>query len=77
MSKLWRTLSALAKRYNVQVFATTHSMECVLAAHEAFREQDPYDFSLYRLDQVKGDIRAVRYNKETLAAAVETNLEVR
>lgn len=77
MPKLWKTLSALAERYNVQIFATTHSIECVLAAYEAFSAQDPYGFSLYRLDQVKGDPRVVRYDKETLEAAVQTNLEVR
>ena len=77
MSKLWKTVSALAQSNNVQVFATTHSIECVLAAYGAFNAREPYDFSLYRLDQVKGEIQAVRYDKETLAAAVETNLEVR
>jgi AAA15 family ATPase/GTPase len=77
MPKLWKTVSALAQDNNVQIFATTHSIECVLAAYEAFNEQEPYDFSLYRLDQKKGEIRAVQYDKETLKAAVETNLEVR
>lgn len=77
MPKLWQTVSALSEENNAQVFATTHSIECVLAAHESFGEQEPYDFSLYRLDQVKDTIKAVRYDKESLEAAAETNLEVR
>jgi len=77
MGKLWKTLSALAQTHNVQIFATTHSMECVHAAYEAFEPKESYDFSLYRLEHLKTGIKAVRYNKETLEAAVETDLEVR
>ena len=77
MLKLWKAVSTLAQINNAQVFATTHSIECVLAAYEAFNANEPYDFSLYRLDQAEGEIKAVQYDKETLEAAVETNLEVR
>jgi len=77
MPELWKTVAALAERYNAQIFATTHSIECVLAAYEAFSSREPYDFSLYRLEQVKGKIRSVQYEKDTLKAAIETNLEVR
>ncbi len=77
MSELWTSIADLAHRYNVQIFATTHSIECILAAYEAFKSREPYDFSLHRLEQIKGEIRAVKYDKEILKAAIETNLEVR
>ena len=77
MPQLWKTIADLAERYNAQIFATTHSIECVLAAYEAFNSREPYDFSLHRLEQIKGKIQAIRYEKETLKAAIETNLEVR
>lgn len=77
MSELWTAIADLAHRYNVQIFATTHSIECILAAYEAFKSRDPYDFSLHRLEQIKGEIRVVKYDKEILKAAIETNLEVR
>ena len=77
MPELWKTVADLAERYNAQIFATTHSIECVLAAYEAFSSREPYDFSLHRLEQIKGKIRAVQYEKDTLKAAIETNLEVR
>jgi len=77
MPEFWKIVADLAQRYNAQIFATTHSIECVLAAYEAFSSREPYDFSLHRLEQVKGKIRAVQYEKDTLQAAIETNLEVR
>lgn len=77
MSELWTSIADLAHRYNVQIFATTHSLECILAAYEAFKSRDPYDFSLHRLEQIKGEIRVVKYDKEILKAAIESNLEVR
>ena len=77
MTELWKTVADLAERYNVQLFATTHSIECILSAFEAFCLREPYDFSLHRLEQIKGKIRAVKYDKEILRAAIETNLEVR
>lgn len=33
MPELWKTVADLAERYNAQIFATTHSIECVLAAY--------------------------------------------
>jgi len=67
----------VARQFHTQVFATTHSLECIVAAHKAFTESGVYDFRLHRLDRVKETIRAVTYDQETLAAAIETGLEVR
>jgi hypothetical protein len=75
--KVWRAIGEVARRFNTQVFATTHSRECIVAAHKAFTESDMYDFRLHRLEQIKGVIRAITYDQETLAAAIEAELEVR
>ena len=40
---LWRAISSFSKEFDVQVFATTHSGECVRAAHQTFLV-DGYDF---------------------------------
>ena len=34
---IWQHLHRLSREFNVQVFATTHSYECVKAAHNAFK----------------------------------------
>jgi AAA15 family ATPase/GTPase len=77
LPKVWRAVGEVARQFNTQVFATTHSLECIVAAHKAFTESEIYDFRLHRLDRVKETIRAVTYRQETLEAAIETGLEVR
>ena len=77
LTKVWQAVGEVAQQFNVQVFATTHSFECIAAAHEAFSMGGSYDFALHRLERVNGTIRAVRYEQATLAAAIETGLEVR
>jgi len=77
LPKVWQAVGEVARQFNIQVFATTHSLECIVAAHRAFSEKERYDFRLHRLERVNETIRAVTYDQETLEAAIETNLEVR
>ena len=44
LSRVWSAIGEAAGRYETQVFATTHSFECIEAAHEAFREDREYTF---------------------------------
>jgi hypothetical protein len=76
LSSVWRTIADAAKKYRVQVFATTHSRECIVAAQEAFAHRTS-EFALYRLQRAKGHVQAVRYDVDTLQAAIEEDLEVR
>jgi predicted ATPase len=77
MSKVWRAIADLAREYNVQIFATTHSEECIRAAHRAFNASERYDFALHRLERVEQAIRAITFDRETLDAAIEMDAEVR
>lgn len=77
LPKVWQAIAEAARHFNTQVFATTHSLECIVAAHEAFSKGSVYDFRLHRLDRVGDEIRIVTYDQEALAAALETGLEVR
>ena len=77
LTKVWRAIGEAARRSDTQIFATTHSWECIRAAHEAFLESGTYDFRLHRLDRVNDNIKAVTYNEKTLDTSVEMNLEVR
>jgi hypothetical protein len=76
--KLWKTLAEVARNQDTQVFATTHSLECIKAAHRAFSEDGRYDLRVHRLQRSKeGGIQAVTYGQEALDAAFEIDLEVR
>jgi AAA15 family ATPase/GTPase len=79
LASVWKTLAKVARQFNVQIFATTHSLEAIYAAHEVFRSEGAYDFQLLRLDQNEktGKITAVTYDEEIMEAAVEANFEVR
>ena len=71
---VWRVVGKAAEQFNVQFFGTTHSFECVQAAHKALGSDD---FRLHRLDIVEGENRCVTYGPEAIDAAIRHNLEVR
>lgn len=77
MHKVWLAIAAAARQFNTQVLATTHSYECIWAAHESFAGSVQYDFHLHRLDRVDDKIGAFTYDQETLASSVKADLEVR
>jgi AAA15 family ATPase/GTPase len=75
---LWRGLAANIQEADIQIFATTHSYECIQAAHEVFSASDSYDFALHRLERAdNGEIHVVTYNQESLDTSFELNFEVR
>lgn len=78
LADVWRLLIETAERLNVQIFATTHSWDCVAAFQEALSHQDSEEVGrLFRLEQYAGDIRAVPYSKDELEVAVRHAIEVR
>ena len=74
LPRVWRAIDSVAKQFNTQIIATTHSLECVRAAHESLVEDD---FRLHRLEANEVGNRCVTYDPETIAAALDFNLEVR
>jgi len=77
MVEVWKAIAETARRSETQIIATTHSWECIKAAHEASAASDAYSFRLHRLERVKDEIRVATYNQETLDTAVEMSHEVR
>jgi hypothetical protein len=77
MKDVWKAIALAARQLNVQVLATTHSYECITAAHEAFTESGPYDLRLYRLDRTNGEIHVAAYDQDVLSYAAEMSHEVR
>ncbi|MGH7870165.1 MAG: AAA family ATPase, partial [Candidatus Dormibacteraceae bacterium] len=69
---LWQRLGELAERFNVQLFATTHSRECLLAAHQSLGKR-PGLVNLLRLSPSQDNsekTEVVAYDSELLAAAL-------
>ena len=63
LKQVWQALAQAARRLNVQVFATTHSWECIRSAHVAFKEQAAYELRYFRLDRDNGAIAARSFDK--------------
>jgi hypothetical protein len=75
--EIWKAIGVAAGRSRTQVFATTHSGECIEAAHRAFAAKRDYDFRLHRLDRIGNKIEVTTYDKESLESALKSQLEVR
>ncbi len=65
---VWKAIGQAARQFNTQIFATTHSWECITAAHHAFSESENYDFRLHRLDRDEDEISVKTYDQESLDA---------
>lgn len=78
-TKVWHAIGQMARELDIQVFATTHSLEMVHAAHEAFSEDSKLDeFRYHRLDRDReGNIEAVTYSDSGIESAMATNWEIR
>lgn len=77
MTEIWKVISNLSTKYNCQVFATTHSYECVEKACESFKDF-PDSFQYVRMAKDKnGEITPKVFEYETLKSAIENDLEVR
>lgn len=76
MAKMWRLIFNAAKEFDVQVFATTHSSDCVYSLAELWKEVDQNNtISLQRIEPNKS--HSIPYNEEELAIAAEKEIEVR
>lgn len=73
---VWRAIIATALEYDVQVFATTHSLEAIQAAVEG-SEGHEGSLAFYRLERRGDDIRVVAGEDHRLRAAVSVGAELR
>ena len=55
LPQIWSGIAAAARELDVQVFATTHSRECIEAAHEVFEVSPSYDFAVIQLFRSDAD----------------------
>jgi len=74
---LWKTIYKLANECNCQVFATTHSFECISAALEEASAVAPDTFTYVRLGNEDGKITPHSFSKDDLAFALKCEMEVR
>ena len=76
--KLWDAIFSWAQRLNVQVFASTHSMECIKAFSDcAEAGLFGMEAKRFRIERTGDKFRTVEYTRELLAESLDSSWEVR
>ena len=77
MSSMWKMIIESAARNNTQVFATTHSQDC-LTSLAWLCESEPHIASQVSLQRLhKGADSTVHYSAQELASVIQRRIEVR
>jgi len=79
-SELWRMIFETAQELDVQVFATTHSFDCIQAFQQVAEGYGPSEsmlVSLRRREADPDDIVAVLSDRDELGAVVDADIEIR
>ena len=77
LDQVFAFLRDATRKFDVQLFATTHSWETLEAAHAAFSASAPYDLAVQRL--ARDGERAVAHHlgQEAIEAALATGWDIR
>jgi len=74
---IWQLIFRVARRLNVQVFATTHSWDCIEAFQKAGQGGHQNEGLLIRVESTAGAIIATTFDKKQLGMATRERIEVR
>jgi len=78
LDEMWRLILKLSKENNVQVFATTHSKECIESYARVAKELEEKDISFisfYR--NKKNNIKSIVFNRDDIDTRLELGLDNR
>lgn len=76
--KLWKIIFTLAGDLNIQIFATTHSDDCIRAFESVLNTaSNKADGKMFRLDNINGQIKPVEFDAQELKIAADHDIETR
>ena len=79
----WEQISKLCEEKNIQLFATTHSYDCMKSIVRVFENQYKTDekideeLAVFRLVKIKNEVRARPFNFSFLKVLTESSTEIR
>jgi len=77
MHDMWSLVIRAAETLDVQVFATTHSLDCLRGLHEAVEAESEF-VDLVRLHKVDARLdQAITFSADDLSVAIDQEIEVR
>ncbi len=74
---VWKFILRVARSLDVQVFATTHSSDCVTAFQQATKEDAGVEGVLTRLEIKDGEVVPSLYDEERLEKVIRAKIETR
>lgn len=77
LTDVWTWIARVSKQRSLQVFATTHSDECIRAAAHAFQSLADDGLRLLRLDRGEHETTVAVYDRDLLLVAEADDVEVR
>jgi hypothetical protein len=75
LHEMWGLVLQTAERLGIQVFATTHSSDCINSLASVCREERPGQVSMQRLEA--GNRMAVSYSEDEIWSASQHGIETR
>jgi AAA15 family ATPase/GTPase len=75
MSKLWNMLLEWSKKFNIQIFVTTHNQDCLYALYKIVESGIENDVKIMKIDKNKTE--PLVYDKNDLVEALESKVEIR
>jgi AAA15 family ATPase/GTPase len=79
LETLWKALFKALEVYQVQLFATTHSNECIEAMLSSYNmgDKNADSIRLYRIERQEHKHRVFEYPPEIIASGIDGNIEMR
>lgn len=75
---VWNAIIDAAEEFNVQIFAATHSIECIRALSDSIAKSDKHDaIRLFRIEKKDKQLRIIKYNQNHIEASLSSDWEVR
>ena len=80
LEKLWKVIYEAAKKFNVQVFITTHNIETLQYLHKAASKDEEFQKSIRNytiLKNKEGQLKAFKYPFEEFSFSIKQGIEIR
>lgn len=76
MARVWKAILATCEHYNAQLFASSHSLECMRASVDALRQVEE-DVRLIRIEKSGSGPAPRIFDREKMLAALAADVEIR
>lgn len=82
LTDYWKTIIQLSHKYNIQLFATTHSLECQQAFIEALEDPEMQQYqkearNISLIENKQGNVKAITYDFEQFEYALNIGFNTR